>query len=155
MLCDELCFRLAKGGRLMVTKGFLGSPKEVFMAIFESVEQAENAAREAMALGVHEQHTTILSPQDSDELDKVEQGGLRMVFRKALGLEELTAESAYATALENGQFVLVLDVPESEEQLRADIEALLVKHNSETIHYFGNLVYKEVAETTLNNEPLI
>lgn len=139
----------------MIHKGFLGSPKEVFMAIFENGEQTQAVANEAMALGVQNQNITILSPQDSDELDKVEQGGLRMVFRKALGLEELTAESAYATALENGKFVLVLDVPESEEHLRADIEALLVKHNSETIHYFGNLVYKEVAETTLNNEPLI
>jgi hypothetical protein len=132
----------------VINKGFLGSPKEVFMAVFDSYQEAEVAAHHVTTLGVQESAVTILSPEDNDVLDKENQGGLRIIFRKALGLEELTAESAYATALEDGHFVLVIYIPESEQQHVKQVENLLIAQQAKNIRYFGNLVFSELAATT-------
>ncbi len=131
-----------------VNRGFLGSPKEVFMAVFDNGETPKKLFENLRGRGITTDQVTILSPQDSEAFDTKDTGGPRVLFRKMLGLEELEVEQSYAEALQKGKYVMQIHVPESEEELRAHVEEILLAHNSQKPMYFGTATFKNVAAST-------
>jgi hypothetical protein len=132
-----------------VNRGFLGSPKEVFMAVFDSEGEARTLFEGLRGRGITTEQVTILSPGDDDTLDTKDTSGPRVLFRKMLGLEELEAEQSYAQALQEGKYVIHIQVPESEEELRKHVEEVLLAHNAQNPVYFGTTAFTPVAETTV------
>lgn len=132
-----------------VSRGFLGSPKEVFMAVFDSEQQARGLFESLRGRGITTEQVTILSPGDDDALDTKDVSGPRVLFRKMLGLEELEAEQSYAQALREGKYVIHVRVPESEEETRKHVEEVLLEHDAQKPVYFGTTAFKPVAEKTL------
>jgi hypothetical protein len=131
-----------------INKGFLGSPKEVFMVIFENLMAARDIAKKALNLGISQEDIMVLSPKDTEMLDSTDDGSLRIGFRKMLGLEELEVESMYSEALKSGRYILVIYVKEAEDAKRKEIEHLLLSSGGESPHYFGTLTFKPIAEST-------
>jgi hypothetical protein len=131
-----------------INRGFLGSPKGVFMAVFDNADDPRALFESLRGRGVMSEQVVLLSPQDGDTLDTTDTSGPRILFRKMLGLEELEVEQSYAQALQEGKYVLQIHVPESDEDMRAHVEATLLAHHAQMPHYFGTLTYKNVAETT-------
>jgi hypothetical protein len=134
-----------------VSRGFLGSPREVFMAVFDSEGEARSLFEGLRGRGVTTEQVTILSPGDDDALDTKDVSGPRVLFRKMLGLEELEAEQSYAEALQEGKYVVHIQVPESEEELRKHVEEMLLEHKAQKPVYFGTTAFKPVAETTVTS----
>jgi hypothetical protein len=134
-----------------INRGFLGSPKEVFMAVFDNVEAPRALFESLRGRGVTSEQVVLLSPQDGDTLDTKDTSGARILFRKMLGLEELEVEQSYAQALQEGKYVLQIHVPESDEEMRTHVEETLLDHQAQMPHYFGTLTYKTVAETTTSS----
>ncbi len=131
-----------------VNRGFLGSPKEVFMAVFDTANEAKTLFESLRGRGITTEQVTILSPEDSEALETKDTGGPRVLFRKMLGLEELEVEQSYAQALQEGKYVLQIQVPERDEELRKHVEEILLEHKAQTPVYFGTTAFKPVAETT-------
>jgi hypothetical protein len=134
-----------------MSRGFLGSPKEVFMAVFDNAEEPKTLFESLRGRGLTTEQVTILSPEDGEALDTKDTSGPRVLFRKMLGLEELEVEQSYAQALREGKYVLQIQVPESDEEMRKHVEETLLAHNAQMPHYFGTVSYKNVAETTTSS----
>lgn len=131
-----------------VNRGFLGSPREVFMAVFDSDKEPKAMFESLRGRGLTSDQVTLLSPEDRDALDTKDVSGPRVLFRKMLGLEELEVEQSYAQALQEGKYVLQIHVPESEEDLRKHVEEVLLAHHAQKPVYFGTTAFKNVAATT-------
>jgi hypothetical protein len=131
-----------------VNRSFLGSPKEVFMAVFDRAEEPKALFESLRGRGLTTEQVTILSPEDGDTLETKDTTGPRVLFRKMLGLEELEAEQSYAQALQEGKYVLQIQVPESDEDLRKYVEDILLAHNAQNPVYFGAALFTPVAQTT-------
>jgi hypothetical protein len=134
-----------------INRGFLGSPKEVFMAVFDNADEPRTLFESLRGRGVTSEQVVLLSPQDGDTLDTKDTSGPRILFRKMLGLEELEVEQSYAQALKEGKYVLQIHVPESDEEMRTHVEETLLAYGAQMPHYFGTLTYKNVAETTTSS----
>jgi hypothetical protein len=131
-----------------VNRGFLGSPREVFMAVFDSADEPRAMFESLRGRGLTSEQITLLSPEDEQALETKDQSGPRVLFRKMLGLEELEVEQSYAQALQEGKYVLQIQVPESDEELRKHVEETLLAHNAQKPVYFGTTAFKNVAATT-------
>jgi hypothetical protein len=131
-----------------VNRGFLGSPKEVFMAVFDSSDKPKAMFESLRGRGLTSDQITLLSPEDGETLDTKDTSGPRVLFRKMLGLEELEVEQSYAQALQEGKYVLQIQVPESDEELRKHVEETLLAHHAQQPVYFGTTAFKNVAATT-------
>lgn len=131
-----------------VNRGFLGSPKEVFMAVFDTEEKPKQLFESLRGRGVTSEQVTLLSPQDSDALETKDTGGVKNVFRKMLGLEELEFEQSYAQALQEGKYVLQIQVPENDEEMRKHVEEILLESQAQKPAYFGTTAFKNVSATT-------
>jgi hypothetical protein len=134
-----------------VNRGFLGSPKEVFMAVFDTSDKARQLFESLRGRGVTSEQVTILSPNDSDALETKDDTGPRTLFRKMLGLEELEVEQSYAQALQEGKYVMQIQVSESDEELRKHVEEVLLASQAENPVYFGTTAFKNVAATTTSS----
>jgi hypothetical protein len=131
-----------------INRDFLGSPKEVFMAVFEDAEKPKQLFESLRGRGVTTEQVTLLSPQDSEALETKDTGGPRNLFRKMLGLEGLEFEQSYAQALEEGKYVLQIHVPEDDEATRKHVEEVLLASQAQKPTYFGKTAFKNVAATT-------
>jgi hypothetical protein len=131
-----------------INRGFLGSPKEVFMAVFDTADKPRQLFESLRGRGVTTEQVTILSPEDHDTLDTKDTSGPRVLFRKMLGLEELEFEQSYAQALQEGKYVLQIQVPESDEETRKHVEEILLESRAEKPVYFGTTAFKNVAAST-------
>jgi archaeosine-15-forming tRNA-guanine transglycosylase len=131
-----------------VSRGFLGSPKEVFMAVFDNAEKPKQLFESLRGRGVTTEQVMLLSPQDSDALETKDTSGPRVLFRKMLGLEELEVEQSYAQALQDGKYVMQIQVLESDEELRKHVEEILLAHQAQKPVYFGTTAFKNVAAST-------
>jgi putative ubiquitin-RnfH superfamily antitoxin RatB of RatAB toxin-antitoxin module len=131
-----------------VKKGFLGSPQEVFLAVIEDASRLPAVLQALQEVGIAEADLAIFSKEDSQQFDTQSDSGVRVTFRKMLGLEELDAEEAYRQALQQGHHVIQIHVPESEESQRKQVEDLILKHPLTVPHYFGKTVFKPIAHTS-------
>ena len=131
-----------------INRGFLGSPKEVFMAVFDTAQQPRQLFESLRGRGITAGQITILSPEDANTLDTKDTSGPRVLFRKMLGLEELEFEQSYAQALQEGKYVMQIQVPESDEETRKHVEETLLEHNAKNPVYFGTTAFKNVSATT-------
>ena len=135
-----------------INKGFLGSPKEIFMIIFDSFNDARTVAKAISNIGILQDDITLLSPKDSEILDSTDTSSLRIGFRKMLGLEELEVESTYSKALKDGRYILAIYVKESEDVKRKEVEHLLLSSGGNHPHYFGTLMIKPITESSTLKE---
>jgi hypothetical protein len=131
-----------------VNRGFLGSPKEVFMAVFDSDKEPRAMFESLRGRGLTSDQITLLSPEDSEALDTKDVSGPRVLFRKMLGLEELEVEQSYAQDLKEGKYVLQIHVPEGEEEMRRHVEETLLAHHAQKPVYFGTTAFKNVSAKT-------
>jgi hypothetical protein len=134
-----------------VNRGFLGSPKEVFMAVFDDGDTPKQLFENLRGRGITADQVVILAPGDDEALETKDATGPRVLFRKMLGLEELEVEQSYAQALQEGKYVLQIQVPESEEALRKHVEEILLEHHAQQPVYFGTTAFKNIAASTTSS----
>ncbi|MGL4608758.1 MAG: hypothetical protein ACRCYY_03600 [Trueperaceae bacterium] len=132
-----------------VKRGFLGSLKEVFMAVFDNEDQSKAVVEHLQERGLTSEQVTLLSPQDNAALETKDGNSPRLLFRKMLGLEELEVEQSYAQALQEGKYIVQIQVPEAEEELRRYVEETLLIHDAQKPAYFGTTAFKPVAASTV------
>lgn len=131
-----------------ISRGFLGSLKEVFMAVFDNAEQPKQLFESLRGRGITTEQVTLLSPEDEGALETKDTSGPRVLFRKMLGLEELEFEQSYAQALQEGKYVMQIQVPESDEETRRHVEEILLEHAAQKPAYFGTTAFKNVSAST-------
>lgn len=74
------------------------------------------------------------------------ENSVKNIVRRIFGFDQVEVERIYVEALEAGQAVVRVHVPEDDDETRAQVEEALLDHGGRFIHYFGKWSYVEVAE---------
>ena len=77
---------------------------------------------------------------------RVEDTKLESLVRRVFGFDQVKVEEAYVKALESGEPVVRVCVPEDDHDTRAVVERAMLDHDAEYIHWFGPWSFEEVVE---------
>ena len=119
-------------------------PRSEVDALVRDLDEAELAsdAIDAFCGRDSDLHAERLSPE------RVEDTQLESVVRRIFGFGQVKVEEAYLKALEAGEPVVRVCVPEEDHDTRAAVERAMLDHDAEYIHWFGQWSFEEVIEGT-------
>lgn len=136
---------LGKG--IMIQRNIIGSPRDVYLAIFEqaeNVKQVSEACQERLELAP-DALEIFSNPEDTEAFQVEEKATFTTALRNFFAADEVAREQEYKKALEDGHIVLQVRVDDTEKEQREKLEQILLENDATSVHYFGKLNFEDVA----------
>lgn len=122
--------------------------RESYVAVV-SPDDVGGLVRDLHDLGLESGAIDVFEDADAESAElvpeRVESGSLTGFVRRVFGFDQVEVERGYVKALEAGDSVLRVRVPEDDDETRAAVERALLRHDARFIHYFGKWSYVEIA----------
>jgi len=134
-----------------VPRGLLGNPSNVYLGIVESLENAKTSCKSLANLGLDKESILIYSDAKDKEafvnadINVTESNDFNRGIRQLFAADEVSREAHYRDAINDGRYVIQVEIAASEKETRSDIENILTNHSVQDITYFSPHRFETIA----------